>query len=328
MFASKLIAASALAMQQVHAVVLESSSVPFWPYPSGDAIVGTTQLTLDKTFSFVTSTSSETTNSILSEAFARYLDIISIGSNSDLKQVGDLKYCTISVENSDENVELVNADEYYGLTITEDGDCQINAVNQWGVLRALETFSQTLIRDESTDSVSVGYAPLTVSDYARFNHRGLMIDSSRHYLSVGEIQRIIDSLPMNKFNKLHWHIVDSQSFPFNSPSEPELVKGAYSPKLTYSADDLTTLNEYARRRGVEIIFEVDVPGHAASWGAGKPELLADCIAQYGYNVNNLALNPVKEETYTTLKNILSDIVAATGTSVLHLGGDEVVYHCW
>ena len=85
MFATKLIAVSALAMQQVHAVVLESSSVPFWPYPSGDAIVGTTQLTLDKTFSFVTSASSETTNSILSEAFARYLDIISIGSNSDLK---------------------------------------------------------------------------------------------------------------------------------------------------------------------------------------------------------------------------------------------------
>ena len=84
MFASKLIAVSALAMQQVHAVVLESSSVPFWPYPSGDVIVGTTHLTLDKTFSFVTSASSETTNSILSEAFARYLDIISIGSNSDL----------------------------------------------------------------------------------------------------------------------------------------------------------------------------------------------------------------------------------------------------
>jgi hexosaminidase len=133
---------------------------------------------------------------------------------------------------------------------------------------------------------------------------------------------------MNKFNKLHWHIVDSQSFPFDSSSEPELVKGAYTPKLIYSADDLTALNEYAHRRGVEIIFEVDVPGHAASWGAGKPELLADCIAQYGYNVNNLALNPVKEETYTTLKNILSDIVAATGTSVLHLGGDEVVYNCW
>jgi len=81
MLTAKLIAVSALAMQQVRAVVLESSSVPFWPYPSGDAIVGATRLTLDKTFHFVTSTSSETTNSILSEAFARYLEIISIGSD-------------------------------------------------------------------------------------------------------------------------------------------------------------------------------------------------------------------------------------------------------
>ena len=105
---------------------------------------------------------------------------------------------------------------------------------------------------------------------------------------------------MNKFNKLHWHIVDSQSFPFNSPSEPELVKGAYTSQLVYSVEDLRVLNDYARRRGVEIIFEVDVPGHAASWGAGKPDLLADCIAQYGHNINNLALDPVNEETYNTL----------------------------
>lgn len=185
-----------------------------------------------------------------------------------------------------------------------------------------------MTRDESAGTVILGYAPLFVTDYARFHHRGLMIDSSRHYLSVGQIQRIIDALPMNKFNKLHWHIVDSQSFPLNSPSEPELVKGAYSTKLVYSVDDLKTLNQYAHRRGVEIIFEVDVPGHAASWAAGKPELLADCIAKYGYNINNLALNPVNEDTYVTLKAILSDIVEATGTSVLHLGGDEVVYGCW
>jgi len=55
-----------------------------------------------------------------------------------------------------------------------------------------------------------------------------MIDTSRHYLSVGQIYRIIDSLPMNKFNKLHWHIVDAVSFPFNSVTEPNLVKGAYN----------------------------------------------------------------------------------------------------
>lgn len=155
-----------------------------------------------------------------------------------------------------------------------------------------------------------------------------MIDTARHYLSVGEIQRIIESLPLNKFNKLHWHIVDAQSFPLDTPSEPDMVKGAFSPKMTYSVEDLATLTQFAHRRGVEIIFEFDVPGHTASWGTGKPDLLASCQIKYDYNINNWALNVANEEVYTTLRGILSDIVAATGTSVIHLGGDEVVTGCW
>lgn len=133
---------------------------------------------------------------------------------------------------------------------------------------------------------------------------------------------------MNKFNKLHWHLVDAVSFPFNSKSEPDLVKGAYNSQLTYNSEDLKAIKDYAYKRGVELIFEIDVPGHAASWGTGKPDLLADCIAQYGYNVNNLALDPTSEDTYTALGGVLSDIVEATGVSALHLGGDEVVYGCW
>lgn len=109
---------------------------------------------------------------------------------------------------------------------------------------------------------------------------------------------------------------------------PTMVKGAYSPSLIYSAADLKELSEYAYSLGVEIIYEVDVPGHAASWQAGQPDLLADCIAKYGYNINNLALNPTLDETYTVLGSILNDIIAATGTSTMHLGGDEVVYGCW
>lgn len=91
-------------------------------------------------------------------------------------------------------------------------------------------------------------------------------------------------------------------------------------------DDIKSLTEYAHNRGVEIIFEVDVPGHAASWYAGKPEEEA-CEGAYS-NINNLALNPTLDETYDTLTSILCDIVAATGSTALHLGGDEVVYGCW
>ena len=71
------------------------------------------------------------------------------------------------------------------------------------------------------------YAPVTLNDSPRYLHRGLMIDTARHYLSVSEILRMIDSLVMNKFNKLHWHLVDAQSFPYDSPTEPTMINGAF-----------------------------------------------------------------------------------------------------
>lgn len=126
---------------------------------------------------------------------------------------------------------------------------------------------------------------------------------------------------------LHWHTVDAESFPLDSPSEPLMVNGAWSSASTYTMDNLKDLTAYARERGVEVIFELDVPGHAAGWIKGKPELIADCMTKYT-NINNYALNPTLEDTYTTLQGLLGDIVKATGTSRLHIGGDEVVYGCW
>jgi len=95
------------------------------------------------------------------------------------------------------------------------------------VLRALETFSQTLSRNIDGTTVMMSYAPLTLEDSARFAHRGLLIDTARHYLSVDQIQKMVDSLAMNKMNKLHWHLVDAQSFPFDPPSIEKMDLGAY-----------------------------------------------------------------------------------------------------
>eukprot|EP01034_Spumella_vulgaris_P021526 gene21526-27561_t len=129
------------------------------------------------------------------------------------------------------------------------------------------------------------------------------------------------------FNVLHWHTVDAESFPLETPSQPTLVNGAYSPVSIYTMENLKDLTAYARERGVEIIFELDVPGHAAGWIKGKPDLLADCLSKYT-NINDYALNPSLEDTYTTIQGVLSDIVNATGVNRLHIGGDEVIYGCW
>lgn len=74
----------------------------------------------------------------------------------------------------------------------------------------------------------------------------------------------------NKFNTLHWHMLDSTSFPYQSKAYPQLSeKGAYSPKHVYSPGDLKEIVQFAKERGVRVIPEVEAPGHATSWGFGK-----------------------------------------------------------
>jgi hexosaminidase len=87
-----------------------------------------------------------------------------------------------------------------------------------------------------------------------------MIDTSRHYLPTDQIYRIIDLLPMSKFNVLHVHLVDAQSFPFDSMSSPDIANGAYSKSATYSVKDIQAISDYAIDRAVRVIFEIDVPG--------------------------------------------------------------------
>lgn len=107
-----------------------------------------------------------------------------------------------------------------------------------------------------------------------------------------------------------------------------MIKGAFSSSMTYSMEDIKSVQDYAHSLGVEVIYELDIPGHAASWTAGKPSVMADCFAKYYYNINDFALNPTLDETYTTIDHIISDMIKKTGTKRIHLGGDEVVYGCW
>lgn len=90
-------------------------------------------------------------------------------------------------------------------------------------------------------------APININDKPRFGFRGLMIDTARHYMPVQFIEHIIDGMAALKLNVMHWHIVDSQSFPYVSELFPGLSgKGAYSPRATYTATELKGLVAYVR----------------------------------------------------------------------------------
>jgi hexosaminidase len=268
-------------------------AMPLWPLPSSFS-AGEATLKLHSEFKFQY-VGGSLPNVVIDKAMSRYSSLIAVPEGVD----GEIQACLLSV--SDEVVGvIVGADESYSLAVSATGSCQISAKNTWGLLRGMETFSQLLVRSTTADkAVSLAHAPLSVADAARFGHRGVLIDTARHYLPIAEIQRVIDSLPTSKFNVLHWHTVDAESFPLSTPSEPTMVEAAFSPAMVYSMNELADMRAYANERGVEIIFELDVPGHAAAWTKGKPEVMADCFAKYYYNINDFALNPVSS-SYTVL----------------------------
>ena len=111
-------------------------------------------------------------------------------------------------------------------------------------------------------------------DEPSFEYRGLLIDTSRHYLPLNLILANLDAMSMNKMNVLHWHLTDSQSFPFKTNSIPEVAdKGAFHPKMVYTTSDIENIVNEAYLRGIRVIPEIDMPGHTQAIAKSHPELM-------------------------------------------------------
>jgi len=105
---------------------------------------------------------------------------------------------------------------------------------------------------------SIPGVPLVINDKPRFPWRGLLLDTSRHYLPLSTLRKFIDALAYNKMNVFHWHIIDATSFPLESRVYPLLAeKGAFGTDFIYSQEDILSLVDYAKDRGVRIVPEYD-----------------------------------------------------------------------
>lgn len=228
----------------------------------------------------------------------------------------------VSVQSTDEAHPQLDTDESYTLTVPESGVATVTAKTVYGALRGLETFSQLVSFSFEDGSYGIEGAPWDITDKPRFPHRGLMIDTGRHFEPLPSIRGIIDSLPYAKLNVLHWHMVDEQSFPFQSKSSPKLWDGAYSEFERYTQADIASIIEYARLRGVRVIVEFDMPGHASSWCKGYPDICpsATCLTP---------LNVASNTTFSLIDGLIQEVVDDLfHDKFVHLGGDEVNTDCW
>ncbi|WP_310397334.1 family 20 glycosylhydrolase [Hymenobacter sp.] len=210
-------------------------------------------------------------------------------------------------------------EERYSLRVTPVG-VSIDAPTSLGVLRALATLEQLPVVEKKQR-----YLPeVDIQDQPRFAWRGLLIDAARHFLPVAVIKRNLDGMAAVKLNVLHWHLSDDQGFRVESKVLPRLhqVGGADG---YYTQAEVREVLAYAAARGIRVVPEFDVPGHATSWIAAYPRLASNDSAYAmatRWGVLNIALDPTRETTYSLLDSAFTEMTALFPDPYFHIGGDE------
>jgi hexosaminidase len=199
--------------------------------------------------------------------------------------------------------------ERYGLTVASDG-IRIWAQTDEGIFRGLTTLRQ-LIRDGQADGARTVIEALRILDAPRLAWRGLSLDVARAFHPPAEVRRVIDMLALHKMNVLHLHLTDDQAWRMPVSGWPRLTDGYDS----YSAEDISSLVDYARERFVTLVPEIDMPGHSAAAVAAYPELGAT-------GLDNI-LNPDRDITWAFVRDVLTETRAAFPQSAfIHVGADE------
>ncbi|KAJ8682972.1 hypothetical protein QAD02_018764 [Eretmocerus hayati] len=244
---------------------------------------------------------------------------------------GNLAGLKIFLNQDCESYPRLNSNESYALRIPHsDGNVYASLTSDsiWGILRGLETFSQLIAWSKNGSSLLM--KKQIIEDLPRFAHRGLLLDTSRHFFSVEDILKILDAMSYNKLNVFHWHIIDGNSFPWKSVTFPELSeKGAYYPTMVYKPEDVKQVIEFARLRGIRVVPEFDTPGHTISWGQSHPELLTPCYGSDGHPSGKYGpMDPTRPAVLSFVRAVLSEVATIFPDEHLHLGGDEVLFDCW
>ncbi|KAL2124498.1 hypothetical protein VTJ04DRAFT_863 [Mycothermus thermophilus] len=221
-------------------------------------------------------------------------------------------------------------DESYKLSVSAEGAAKLTAASSIGILRGLETFSQLFYQHSAGTFWYTPYAPVEVEDSPQFPHRGILMDTARHFFPVEDILRTIDAMSWNKLNRLHIHVTDSQSWPLVLPSMPEVSeKGAYHPSQTYSPTDIENIQRYGAIRGVEVYFEIDMPGHIGVVALSHPELIV-AYNELPYHwwcaqppCGAFKLNSTEVDKF--LEKLFDDFLprVAPYAAYFHTGGDEL-----
>lgn len=256
--------------------------------------------------------------------------------------------------------------EGYRLDITAQ-EIRLGANQIAGFIYGMQTLEQLIPVEffSAKSKIKAAIPNASIVDYPRFGWRGLMLDVSRHFRPKQEVLRFIDQMAAYKYNVLHWHLTDDQGWRVEIKKYPKLTEvgacrvprvGTWwereppkpGEKATdcgyYTQDDVREIVAYAAQRNIQIVPEIDVPGHSMAAIAAYPELSVTQDATIQVNPgSNFAewhsngtftmfidnnLDPTNEKVYTFLDDVFAELSQLFPAPYIHLGGDECYYGFW
>ena len=246
-------------------------------------------------------------------------------------------------------IDSTLGNEAYLLCIDEKG-VKICGGDYGGVFNGVQSLLQLLphaiYTKKATLPMEVSY--VKIEDAPRFSYRGILLDVARTFQPVEEIKRVIDNMAYLKLNKLHFHLVDDQAWRVDLKKYPDFVKkgayrggdamfpatlGSFDKKYGgyYTQDELRSIVAYATERNIEVIPEIDMPGHSRILGLIHPAIRCnytpDTSTTNGMDMRNVWC-VAKESNYTLIEDIVKELVEIFPSEYIHIGGDEVRFVQW
>ncbi len=233
----------------------------------------------------------------------------------------------------------------YAIDVDAHG-VRVRAGDGKGLYYGAVTLSQLLTSGENAASVRL--PALHVEDAPRFGWRGFMLDSARHFQSVDDIKRLLDAMAQLKLDVFHWHLTDDQGWRFPVPGWPKLttvgscripsgdggIDAATGKAMPYcgfySEAQIRDIVAYAAARHIDVVPEVDIPGHATAAIAAYPQLGVSgqpvaVSSEWGVNIN---LFNADEATMRFLEDVMGQVAKLFPGRYVHIGGDEAVKDQW
>ena len=246
------------------------------------------------------------------------------------------------------------SDEEYALDV-RDNFIFVEATKPAGFFYALQTLKQLMPRNvmagvPDCNITEWSIPAVVIDDSPRFGWRGFMLDEGRHFYGKEEIKKIIDVMAAYKMNRFHWHLTEDQGWRIEIKKYPKLTEvGAWRDSKVcawgdvkpdgiryggyYTREDVKEVVEYAKERFIEIVPEVDIPGHSQAAVASYPEFLA-CDPENKHDVwlwqgvSGDVINVANPQAVQFAKDVIDELTEMFPFGYIHLGGDECPTHKW